>query len=50
MAEPIWLIIVLLFGFACGYAARFYISPGRRAGERKRFAEIRRLYQVSKAQ
>jgi hypothetical protein len=50
MAELIWLIIVMLFGFACGYAVRSYISPRRRAEERKRFAEVRRLYKISKAQ
>ena len=44
------LIIVMLFGFACGYAVRSYISPRRRAEERKRFAEVRRLYKISKAQ
>ena len=37
MAELIWLFIVLLFGFACGYAARSSISRRRRDAERKRF-------------
>ena len=36
MAELIWLIIVLLLGFALGWAARSHISRRRRAAERKR--------------
>jgi len=36
MSELIWLLVVLLFGFACGYAVRASISRRRRAAERKR--------------
>jgi hypothetical protein len=55
MAELIWLIIVLLLGFALGWAARSHISRRRRAAERKQHghlsnpstthAEAVRLYQ-----
>jgi hypothetical protein len=36
MSVLIWLLVVLLFGFACGYAVRASISRRRRAAERKR--------------
>jgi hypothetical protein len=43
MAELIWLIIVLIFGFACGYSVRASISRRRRAASRRR-----RYFRVNK--